>query len=194
MTNELIYIIAVNVISFITYLINIHQIKRNKKTRLDIPLMIMALLLGAVGKLLCGLVFDRKFTKDNMMIRVFSICILVVQIILLIVLKNDITNLNYNLLFFLINHKYLLIYLLIINILTFIIFAVDKYKAVKNRRRVRITVLLFLAFIGGTIGALCGIYFLRHKTNKNYFTLGVPMILLMHLIIILWIMNIDGLI
>ena len=191
MTNELIYIIAVNVISFITYLINIHQIKRNKKTRLDIPLMIMALLLGAVGILLCCLIFDRKSTKDNMMIRVFSICILVVQIILLIVLKNDITNLNYNLLFFLINHKYLLIYLLIINILTFIIFAVDKYKAVKNRRRVRITVLLFLAFIGGTIGALCGIYFLRHKTKKNYFTLGVPMILLMHLIIILWIMNID---
>ena len=191
MTNELIYIIAVNVISFITYLINIHQIKRNKKIRLDIPLMIMALLLGAVGILLCGLVFDRKSTKDNMMIRVFSICILVVQIILLIVLKNDISNLNYNFLFFLINHKYLLIYLLIINILTFIIFAVDKYKAVKNRRRVRITVLLFFAFIGGTIGALCGIYFLRHKTKKNYFTLGVPMILLMHLIIILWIMNID---
>ncbi len=194
MTNELIYIIAVNVISFITYLINIHQIKRNKKTRLDIPLMIMALLLGAFGILLCCLIFDRKSTKDNMMIRVFSICILVVQIILLIVLKNDISNLNYNFLFFLINHKYLLIYLLIINILTFIIFAVDKYKAIKNRRRVRITVLLFLAFIGGTIGALCGIYFLRHKTKKNYFTLGVPMILLMHLIIILWIMNIDVLI
>lgn len=54
---------------------------------------------------------------------------------------------------------------------------VDKWKAKKNRWRVRESTLLIVAVLGGSIGSLAGMYLFRHKTQHLKFTLGVPLIL-----------------
>ena len=73
--------------------------------------------------------------------------------------------------------KLLSFYLLIINALGFLLMLVDKWKAKKNRWRVRESTLLLVAALGGSIGSLAGIYLFRHKTQHLKFTLGIPLIL-----------------
>ena len=73
--------------------------------------------------------------------------------------------------------KLLLYYLLIINAAGFLLMLVDKWKAKKNRWRVRESTLLSIAALGGSIGSLAGMYLFRHKTQHLKFTLGVPLIL-----------------
>ena len=63
----------------------------------------------------------------------------------------------------------LLIFLLFINVLTFILFAIDKRSAIKNRRRISERSLILFTLFGGGIGACLGMYVLRHKTKKLKF-------------------------
>ena len=73
--------------------------------------------------------------------------------------------------------KLLLYYLLIINAAGFALMLVDKWKAKKNRWRVRESTLLLVAALGGSVGSLLGMYLFRHKTLHLKFTLGIPLIL-----------------
>ena len=73
--------------------------------------------------------------------------------------------------------KLLLFYLLLINAAGLLLMLVDKWKAKKNRWRVRESTLLIVAALGGSIGSLAGMYLFRHKTQHLKFTLGVPLIL-----------------
>ena len=76
-------------------------------------------------------------------------------------------------------------YLLIgINILTFIVYGVDKWRAVHNRWRIPEATLLGLAIIGGSIGALLGMKVWHHKTKHKKFVLGLPLILIAQLVIV----------
>ena len=72
---------------------------------------------------------------------------------------------------------FIVIYLVIINVMTFIVYALDKWKAKKSKWRIRESTLLGLAAIGGSIGALLAMKILRHKTLHNQFRYGVPLIL-----------------
>ena len=72
----------------------------------------------------------------------------------------------------------LLYYLLVINILTFVVFGIDKWKAKQGSWRISEATLLMLAVIGGTIGALLGMQVWRHKTMHLKFKYGLPLILL----------------
>ena len=72
----------------------------------------------------------------------------------------------------------LIIYLIAINILTFLIFGIDKWKARKGKWRIPEATLIGLAIAGGSIGALLGMSLFRHKTQKRKFNLGIPAILL----------------
>ena len=75
------------------------------------------------------------------------------------------------------------IYLIGINLLTFIIFGVDKRKARKRKWRISEETLIWLSIIGGSIGALVGMSFFRHKTQKRKFILGIPAILLVQAVL-----------
>ena len=72
----------------------------------------------------------------------------------------------------------LLYYLIVINILTFAVYGIDKWKARQGSWRISEATLLMLAVIGGTIGALLGMQVWRHKTMHLKFKYGLPMILL----------------
>ena len=75
------------------------------------------------------------------------------------------------------------IYLIGINLLTFIIFGVDKRKARKRKWRISEETLIWMSIIGGSIGALVGMSFFRHKTQKRKFILGIPAILLVQAVL-----------
>lgn len=77
-----------------------------------------------------------------------------------------------------------LIYLISINVGTFMLYGFDKYKAIKHVYRTPEITLLWCAALGGSIGALCGMYFFHHKTQKPKFAYGVPLILLIQIIVL----------
>ena len=66
------------------------------------------------------------------------------------------------------------IYLILINLVAFILMYADKKKAIKRQYRIPESVLLWSAFLGGAIGAYMGMKMFRHKTKHIKFTLGVP--------------------
>ena len=73
----------------------------------------------------------------------------------------------------------LIIYYLIgINVLTFLAFGLDKWKARRDRWRIPEATLLLLAVLGGSVGALLGMCVFHHKTKHLKFASGVPLILL----------------
>lgn len=75
----------------------------------------------------------------------------------------------------------ILIYLQLVNLAAFAAFGIDKHKARKNRWRIPEATLMGLAVIGGSIGALAGMYLFRHKTRHYKFTVGIPAILLLQI-------------
>lgn len=78
------------------------------------------------------------------------------------------------------------IYLLIINAAGFLLMLVDKYKARNNLWRIPEATLMTVAAVGGSLGSLLGMYCFRHKTRQPKFTVGVPFLLIVHVILLLW--------
>lgn len=81
--------------------------------------------------------------------------------------------------------KYSIVYLIIINVIAFFAYGIDKIKAKKGRWRTPESVLLLLAFMGGAAGALAGMLLFRHKTQHKKFTILVPMMLVVWCVVIL---------
>ena len=69
-------------------------------------------------------------------------------------------------------------YLIALNIVTFFVYGIDKWKARQAKRRIREASLLCLAVLGGSIGALLGMKVWHHKTLHKKFKYGLPLILL----------------
>ena len=91
--------------------------------------------------------------------------------------------------------RILLYYLIGVNLLTFIAYGIDKWKARRNgaahssrglSRRIPEASLLLLALLGGSPAALVAMHLFRHKTLHKKFRYGVPAILLLQLAIVLF--------
>ena len=80
-------------------------------------------------------------------------------------------------------HISLILYLVIINVITFGMFGVDKYKAIRQEWRIRESTLLGLALIGGSIGGWLAMYIFHHKTKKAKFFVGIPVILVIQIVV-----------
>lgn len=76
-------------------------------------------------------------------------------------------------------------YLLIINIITFIIYGIDKYKSIKHKYRISENTLIILAILGGSLGAFFGMIIFHHKTKKKKFIITIPIILLIWVYILI---------
>ena len=77
--------------------------------------------------------------------------------------------------------KVLTYYLLGINVLAFIIYGIDKYKARKAKWRISEATLLLLAVAGGSVGAWMGMRVWHHKTLHKKFRYGIPAILILQM-------------
>ena len=78
--------------------------------------------------------------------------------------------------------RLILLYLLTVNAIAFIFMLADKRMAQKNLWRIPEATLFLMAAMGGSIGALVGMYTFRHKTRHLKFTLGVPAILVVQIL------------
>lgn len=87
----------------------------------------------------------------------------------------------------LINWKYVLIYVLVINVIGFLAMGIDKLKAKKDWWRIPEGTLMMICLLGGGIGTIAGMYTFRHKTKKLKFTVGMPTILIVEVALIIYV-------
>lgn len=184
------YLIVVNIIGFLIYFINFLLYRFTESANLDKLLTIVSLAGGSLGIFVFVLLFDRKSVKENMMARVFLICVLVIQVIIVLFLKGvHGEQLTFAFWEFFDKYKILVAYLVVINFVSFVAFAIDKINAIEGKSRIRILTLLGLAFFGGSVGGLLGMYILRHKIKIDYFTVGIPLIMVMQVVMVFFLMN-----
>ncbi len=79
----------------------------------------------------------------------------------------------------------IIIYLLAVNLVSFIVMGIDKKKAQKRAWRIPESTLFVLAIIGGSIGSVIGMQLFRHKTRHWYFVYGMPAILILQILLVL---------
>lgn len=94
-------------------------------------------------------------------------------------------NIDTNVLFSL---KSFIIYLIAINIITFSVMGLDKWKAKRGSWRIQEATLFTLVLFGGGIGGILGMIVFHHKTKKAKFQIGFPMILIAEAAIIIYIL------
>ncbi|MBQ2541315.1 MAG: DUF1294 domain-containing protein [Paludibacteraceae bacterium] len=73
------------------------------------------------------------------------------------------------------------------NVVTFFMYGVDKWKAKRSKWRVSEAVLILMAVLGGSVGAWLGMKAWRHKTQHKKFRYGLPFILVAQIAIVIWI-------
>lgn len=83
--------------------------------------------------------------------------------------------------------KEIIMYLIAINIITFLAMLIDKKKAKKGSWRIKESTLLTMGLIGGSIGGIAGMYIFRHKTQKPKFVFLFPTMLVIHIILAIYI-------
>ena len=76
----------------------------------------------------------------------------------------------------------LLCYIILVNLLGFYAMYTDKLRAKKRAFRIPEATLFALAFIGGSIGCIAGMYVFRHKTKHWHFVYGMPLILILQIV------------
>ena len=80
-------------------------------------------------------------------------------------------------------------YLLAVNIVTFLLYGIDKYKAKKGKWRISEATLLTMAAIGGSIGAWAGMRLWRHKTMHKKFKYGIPVIIILQVALAVYLLT-----
>lgn len=78
------------------------------------------------------------------------------------------------------------LYVLVLNLAAFAAFGIDKYRAGKGQWRISERTLHLLALCGGSAGALLGMHLFHHKTRRRQFRWGLPLYLLAHLSLAVW--------
>ena len=77
-------------------------------------------------------------------------------------------------------------WLVIINLIAFAVFGIDKKRAKKGQWRIPEKTLFLTALLGGSVGAILGMYIFRHKTKHWYFQIGIPAILIAQIAAVYW--------
>ena len=82
--------------------------------------------------------------------------------------------------------RILMVYLALANGIAFAMYGIDKRKAIKDQWRIPEKTLFWLAVIGGSLGTTLGMHMFRHKTKHWYFKFGMPFILIVQIILIIY--------
>ena len=80
------------------------------------------------------------------------------------------------------------LYLILINVITFVLYGIDKLNAKTDSWRISERILILFAVAGGSVGALLGMYICRHKTRKPKFKFGVPVILVLQVVLVIYLL------
>ncbi|MFD3156071.1 DUF1294 domain-containing protein [Haloimpatiens sp. FM7330] len=80
--------------------------------------------------------------------------------------------------------KFLIIYLILINLYGVLLMFLDKYKSKHNKWRIPEKNLFMIALILGSLGIFIGMYLFRHKTKHQKFVIGIPLIMIIQIFIV----------
>ena len=80
----------------------------------------------------------------------------------------------------------IIIYLIVINIIGFLIMFIDKQKAKKGAWRIPEKTIFIITALEGGIGTIAGMYLFRHKTQKLNFIIGLPLITILEIILAIY--------
>ncbi len=80
-------------------------------------------------------------------------------------------------------------YIILVNLIGFLLMGIDKRKAIKHAFRIPEATLFIIAIIGGSLGSIAGMYLFRHKTRHWYFVYGMPAILILQIALIMFVLN-----
>lgn len=198
-----VYLILINAVSFFLFAIDLHRHGKTGRTLQPAWIFMVSVLLGgAAGANLYFLLFFPHFMRSKRKSRKVNsiehdtynwwhICCLLALVVQAILVFAVYGNETYFSLRRITPYRDKLLhgalfYLLLINLVTFIFFAVDKWRARKNRFRIKEAVLFILCFLGGTIGGIIGVHALHHKTTRQAFVVGIPLILLVQVITVIY--------
>ena len=76
-----------------------------------------------------------------------------------------------------------ILYIILISLIGFVLMGIDKYKAAKEKWRIKELTFMIISLIGGSIGTMIGMIIFKHKINKKKFSIGVPLLYIFNLII-----------
>lgn len=82
------------------------------------------------------------------------------------------------------------LYFLLINAVTFALYAIDKFNAKTDSWRISERILIFFAIAGGSAGALLGMIICRHKIRITKFKLVIPVVLVVQLVSLYYLIEI----
>lgn len=185
-----IFLLAVNILSFALHAIDLTILRRvGTGTAGQVALGILTLAGGAAGTLVALLLWDRRIAKDNSLRYVLAISAAIIWAVVLgfrYVTPFDAGSFVDNLRGVSI---ILIAYLALINLVTFVCFAIDKGRATRGAWRVREATLLGLSLAGGSLGGLCAMLLLRHKIRSPQFAWGLPMMLVAWLAFLAFLVN-----
>lgn len=198
-----VYLILINAVSFCLFAIDLLRHGKTGKTLQPTWIFMASVLLGgaAGANLYFSLFFPHFIRSKRSSRKVNSIghdfynwwricCLLafIVQVILVFTVYGN--GIHFSLRRIIPNRDILLpgvlFYLVLINLVTFLLFAVDKWKAEKKKFRIKEAVLFLLCFLGGTVGGIIGVHALHHKTTRKAFVAGIPLILLVQVITVIY--------
>lgn len=186
------YALGISIFGFLLFVFNRWLYTHTQKGQIDIVLTIVAFLGGSIGMLPAILLFNRecKPEKRRLFSRVYVFSLSVIHILGFLMLK----GVHKPVISFAVwepfaRYPILGFYLLLVNIVTFFVYMADKKSAEKHDSRISIFTLLSLAFIGGSVGAISSMYTFRHKTQKPYFYIGVPLIMGMQIFVLFFVQN-----
>jgi uncharacterized membrane protein YsdA (DUF1294 family) len=84
---------------------------------------------------------------------------------------------------------YLLLYIILINCITFIVYGIDKNKAKNKKNRISENTLILLCIFGGSIGGIMSMVSFHHKLSKKKFYIGLPILIILNMVIELIVLN-----
>lgn len=172
------YLIIINCLSFFIYLLNLWLYKYTDKN-IDNLITLICFMFGSFGILFAFLIFDRNLEKEVLMSRIFLFSVSVIQFIILILILDLKVYFKFLEIF---RHQYFFYSLIVLNIITFILFGLDKYRAKHQQKRIKNVTLILCSFTGGSIGAWVAMSLFRHKIQKDYYSIGIKYIMLMQVV------------
>ncbi|MFO3667178.1 MULTISPECIES: DUF1294 domain-containing protein [Anaerococcus] len=184
-----VYLGLINILGLVLYILYKNLGTGILKNILTLILYLLGICGGSLGLILAILIFDRNTAKDGLSLKVFAFASFVIELVLFLLFRKDMASLSFDFVGFFEDKPYLLIYLGLINLISFLAFGFDKNRANRNKRRLKNGFLLGLSFIGGSIGGLIGMKVFRHKTEKAYYKMGLPLMILMQVLLLILIMN-----
>lgn len=184
-----IYLCLINVLGFVLYIPYKSLRSGILKNFLALFLYLIGICGGSLGIVLAILIFDMNAAKDGLSLKVFAFVCFVIELVLFLLFRKGMASLSFDILGFFESRPCLLIYLGFINLLSFLAFGFDKYRANRDKWRLKNGLLLGLSFIGGALGGIVGMKVFRHKTKKSYYKMGLPLMVLMQVLILVLFMN-----